>query len=74
MLVLSRFVGQSFVIEPSGIRVTVVGVSMGGGIRIGIDAPQSQTILREELVGNYQRMKRETSAMEARKNVRKAKD
>jgi sRNA-binding carbon storage regulator CsrA len=26
---------------------------------VGIDAPQSQTILREELVGNYERLKRE---------------
>jgi len=47
MLVLSRKVGESFVIGDS-ITVTVVRV-IGGGVRLGIEAPESYTVVREEL-------------------------
>jgi len=47
MLVLSRKVGESFVIGDK-IVVTVVRIS-GGGVRIGIDAPSSYAVVRKEL-------------------------
>ncbi len=47
MLVLSRKVGESILIDES-IRVTVVQ-SANGRIRLGIDAPPEVTVLREEL-------------------------
>jgi carbon storage regulator len=47
MLVLSRKVGESFVIGDN-ITVTVVRIA-GGGVRIGIEAPQDCTVLRQEL-------------------------
>ena len=47
MLVLSRKVGEKFWIGDR-IAVTVVRVS-GGGVRIGIDAPEELVVVREEL-------------------------
>lgn len=47
MLVLSRKLSESIVID-GGIRITVVGVR-GDQVRIGLEAPQDVTILREEL-------------------------
>jgi len=47
MLVLSRKVGESIVINES-IRLTVVQVK-NGRIRLGIDAPPEVRVLREEL-------------------------
>lgn len=48
MLVLSRTVGTSLLIGPD-IVVTLVSIS-GNTARIGITAPDSYLILREELV------------------------
>ncbi|HRX80777.1 MAG: carbon storage regulator CsrA [Planctomycetaceae bacterium] len=47
MLVLTRKVGESFVIGDN-ITVTVVRVA-GGGVRIGIEAPDDCTVMRREL-------------------------
>jgi carbon storage regulator len=47
MLVLSRKVGESIVINES-IRVTVVQAK-NGRVRLGIDAPPEVRVLREEL-------------------------
>ena len=47
MLVLSRKVGESFVIGDK-IVVTVVRIS-GSGVRIGIEAPGNCTVMRKEL-------------------------
>jgi carbon storage regulator len=47
MLVLSRKLNQSIVID-GGIRITVVGLR-GNQVRLGIDAPDSVGIFREEL-------------------------
>ena len=47
MLVLSRKVGEKIWIGDS-ISVTVVRIS-GGGVRIGIEAPDDFAIVREEL-------------------------
>ncbi len=47
MLVLSRRVGERILIEP-GIEIAVVDVR-GGKVRIGIQAPQSIRIRRDEI-------------------------
>jgi carbon storage regulator len=49
MLVLSRKLKQTIVIN-GNIRVMVVEIH-GGQVRLGIDAPHSVRILREELCG-----------------------
>jgi carbon storage regulator len=47
MLVLSRKVGESFVIGDK-IIVTVVRIA-GGGVRLGIEAPADCVVVRQEL-------------------------
>jgi carbon storage regulator len=47
MLVLSRKLSQTIVID-GGIRITVVGLR-GNQVRLGIEAPDSVGIYREEL-------------------------
>jgi carbon storage regulator len=49
MLVLSRKLNESIVID-GDIRVTVVSIH-GNQVRLGIQAPESVPILREELCG-----------------------
>jgi carbon storage regulator len=49
MLVLSRRVGESFVIGDK-IVVTVVRIA-GGGVRLGIEAPSDFIVVRKELAG-----------------------
>jgi carbon storage regulator len=57
VLILTRRLGQSLVFGPS-IRVTVVGIR-GNQVRIGIEAPKSVRVHREEL---YERMQRDQQA------------
>lgn len=47
MLVLSRKVGESFLIGDK-IVVTVVRIA-GGGVRIGVEAPTDCSVMRKEL-------------------------
>lgn len=47
MLVLSRKVGESFVIGDD-ITITVVRI-VGGGVRLGIEAPSDCSVIRREL-------------------------
>ncbi len=47
MLVLSRKVGERIILGDE-IKITVVRVT-GGGVRLGIEAPESLTVVREEL-------------------------
>jgi len=52
MLILTRRPGETIIIElPTGeqIQVAVLGVK-GNQVRIGTDAPEDVTILREELL------------------------
>ena len=52
MLILTRRVGETIIIKlPTGeqITVTVLGVK-GNQVRIGTDAPEEITIMREELL------------------------
>ena len=53
MLVLSRKVGESFVIGDK-IVVTVVRIA-GGGVRIGVEAPTECSVVRKELNPTTQR-------------------
>jgi len=49
MLVLSRMLGETIVID-GVIRVTVVRLGRDGGrVHLGIDAPKSVSVLREEI-------------------------
>ena len=55
MLILTRRPGESIIIElPSGqqIQVAVLGVK-GNQVRIGTEAPDDITIMREELLQPY---------------------
>ena len=58
MLVLSRRPGDQIIIEPSGIRIVCLGPSrdkhgnITHSVRIGIDAPKSEKILRGEIAGH----------------------
>ena len=49
MLVLSRKVGERILIGDN-ISVTVVRIT-GGGVRIGVEAPENMTVIRQELKG-----------------------
>ena len=59
MLILTRRLGETLVIGPS-IRITLVGIR-GNQVRIGIDAPRSVRVHREELYERLQREKRTLS-------------
>ena len=52
MLILTRRVGETIIIEtPAGERIEVVVLGIKGNqVRIGTDAPENITILREELL------------------------
>ena len=51
MLVLSRKQNQSIVID-GNIRITVVSIR-GNQVRLGIEAPESVAVFREELCGPF---------------------
>jgi carbon storage regulator len=48
MLILTRRVGEAVLID-GGIRIVVLGTD-GGGVRLGIEAPASVGIVREEVL------------------------
>jgi carbon storage regulator CsrA len=50
MLIITRKVGEKILLPELGIEVVVARVLPNGSVRVGIRAPQSCTILREELV------------------------
>lgn len=57
MLVLSRKVGERILIGDE-IAVTVVRIA-GGGVRLGIEAPQEMPVVREELKQQLDRLDNE---------------
>lgn len=48
MLVVTRKKGERIVIPQLGVTIVVSGI-LGDKVRIGVEAPKSATILREEL-------------------------
>ena len=72
MLVLSRNKNGEIVIEPAGIRIVVVDIDRNNGrVKIGIQAPDDQTILRSELVGHPERVGREARLVEQRRGLQR---
>lgn len=69
MLVLNRRLLESIVIEPAGIKITVVGVMAGGTVRLGIEAPNSQTILRSEILKTHEERRRDAEKRAERKRL-----
>jgi len=57
MLILTRKVGETLIIGDD-VRITVLGVK-GNQIRIGVDAPKSVAVHREEI---YERIQAEKNA------------
>lgn len=55
MLILSRKISESIVIDGNLIKVVVLGIQ-GNQVRMGIDAPENITVHREEI---YQRIQQE---------------
>jgi len=60
MLILTRRVGETVMIGDE-VTVTVLGVK-GGQVRLGINAPKSVAVHREEI---YERIKREQQSQMA---------
>ncbi|CAN5236287.1 carbon storage regulator CsrA [soil metagenome] len=60
MLILSRAPGEAIIID-GGIRIVVVACDRGG-VRLGIEAPASITILRSEIVDAIAAENRRASA------------
>lgn len=58
MLVLTRLAGEEIVIEPNTIRIEILSLR-DGRVRLGIHAPQSVTIMRKELIGRYEELRRQ---------------
>jgi carbon storage regulator len=54
MLVLSRRLNESIIID-GNIRITIVGIR-GNHVRVGIEAPESVPIRREELKDRFGRL------------------
>jgi carbon storage regulator len=51
MLVLTRRTGEAIVLPELGVTVRVLEITRGR-VRVGVEAPPSVTVLREELVGH----------------------
>lgn len=60
MLILTRRVGESLIIEIDGKKVTatVLGVK-GNQVRVGVDAPKDVAVHREEIYDRIQKEKNE---------------
>jgi len=65
MLILTRRAGEAILID-GGVRIVVLGTD-GGGVRLGIEAPSSVGIVREEVV---QRIAEENARAGAEKGSR----
>ena len=64
MLVLSRHIGESVVID-GNIKIRIIS-KRGGQVRIGIEAPASVLIYREEI---YKKLRELKEAKKAKKSV-----
>ena len=70
MLVLTRRPGERIVILPAGITITINSI-VDNKVRVALEAPASQTILREELLDDDV-VKRKYRTAEDRKRLRGA--
>jgi carbon storage regulator len=59
MLILTRKVGETLMIDDDLVKVTVLGIR-GNQVRIGVDAPKSVAVHREEIYQRIQRERNET--------------
>jgi len=64
MLILTRKPGEAVLIGDE-VKVTVLGVK-GNLVRVGIDAPRSVPVHREEVYARIQREKSQASGVDAR--------
>lgn len=58
MLVLTRKIGESFVIGDD-IKITIIDIIGGNKVRVGIEAPQEVPVYREEI---YEQIRAENAA------------
>lgn len=58
MLVLTRKIGESFVVGDD-IKITIIDIIGGNKVRVGIEAPQEVPVYREEI---YEQIKAENAA------------
>lgn len=66
MLVLSRKTGESLVLETGRDTITIAVVEIRGNkVRIGVDAPASTIVIREELSRRLRLMHPEEGAADA---------
>jgi carbon storage regulator CsrA len=71
MLVLSRKKHQSILIRAKGGDIKIVALEADKGrLRLGIEAPQGYTIIREELLGEIREANRQ-SALDGLDEIRK---
>ncbi len=71
MLVLSRKKHQSILIKGKGGDIKIVALEADKGrLRLGIEAPQGYTIIREELLGEIREANRQ-SALDGLDEIRK---
>lgn len=54
MLILTRRVGETIVIGDDEVKITVLGVK-GNQVRIGVNAPKTVSVHREEIYNRIQR-------------------
>ena len=68
MLILRRQVGERIIIRGPGliapITLTIVDI-MKGYTRLGIDAPRTMSVVREELLERYESLRCDAEAKEA---------
>lgn len=78
MLVISRGSGDSIHLEPSGTKFKIMSVSSGGIVRIAIDAPPTEEVIRGELAATWHgtskrnEVARKESAAEVMRRMRSA--
>jgi len=65
MLILTRRIHETIVIADN-VRITILGIK-GNQVRVGVDAPKSVPVHREEI---YQRIQREAQGNGAHENGR----
>jgi len=64
MLILTRRIHETIVIADN-VRITILGIK-GNQVRVGVDAPKSVPVHREEI---YQRIQREAQGNGAQNNA-----